>query len=62
MSYGPFIFKDLVVIAAFVSLVAKKVDSRVFDAGEVFLRLKVFEAVGLVPAGREDIEGYLASY
>lgn len=53
---------DLVVVAALKSLVAEEVDGLVGDAiGLLGLVLEVLEAVGLVPASGEDVEGDLAS-
>lgn len=59
MSYRAWILKDLVVVAALVCLVAEEVDCRVLDTGDVFFVGEVVQAVGLVPAGREDVEGDL---
>lgn len=59
MSLGPIILVNLVVVAAFVGLVAEEVNGRVLDARNVLLRCQVLEAVGFVPAGREDVEGDL---
>lgn len=59
MSLGPLVLVNLVVVAAFVGLVAEEVNGLVLDAGDVLLRRQVFEAVGLVPAGGEDVEGNL---
>ena len=53
---------DLVVVAALFGLVAEEVDRGVGDAvGLLGLVLEVRQAVGLVPAGREDVEGDLAA-
>lgn len=59
MSLGPLVLVNLVVVTAFVGLVAEKVNSRVVYAGNVLLRRQVLETVGLVPAGGEDVEGNL---
>lgn len=59
MSLGPLVLKDLIVITTLEDLVAEKVNSRVLDTGNVLLRRQVLEAVGLVPASGEDIEGDL---
>ena len=49
---------DLVVIAALKGLVAKEVDGVVLDAARLLgLVLEVGKAVGLVPAGGEDVKG-----
>lgn len=53
---------DLVVVAALKGLVAEEVDVLVGDAiGLLGIVLDVPEAVGLVPASGEDVEGNLAS-
>lgn len=61
MAHGPLIRENLVVISSRETLVAEEVNSLVLDAGNVFLGLDVLQAVGLVPASREDIEGDLSS-
>lgn len=59
---GPGVLVDLIVVAALEGLVAKEVDGGVLDAtGPLGLVLEVLEAVGLVPAGGEDVEGDLAA-
>lgn len=55
------ILVDLVIVAARVGLVAEKVHGRVVDAGEGIFRGEVLQAVGFVPAGREDVKGDLAT-
>ena len=62
MADSPFVLINLVIIAAFVRLVPKEMDSRVFGTGDILLAFEVLEAVGLIPTCREDVEGYLASY
>ena len=52
---------DLIVIAALKRLVTKEVDGRIFDAGDVLLRLDVLQAERLVPARGEHVEGDLAA-
>lgn len=52
---------DFIVIAADKALVTEKVDVLILDAGDVLLGLDVLQAIGLVPAGREDVEGDLAT-
>jgi hypothetical protein len=48
---------DLVVVTTLVGLVTKEVDSRVLDsAGELRLIFQMLQTIGLVPAGRKDIE------
>jgi hypothetical protein len=57
---GPAVAEDLVVVAALESLVAEEVDRLVLDAtGALGLVLDVLQAVCLVPAGGEDVEGDL---
>lgn len=52
----------LVIVAAREGLVAEEVDGGVLHAvGHVGLVLDVLQAVRLVPAAREDVEGYLAA-
>lgn len=58
----PLVLVDLVVVAALVRLVTEEVDSRKVDAvGQVLVGLDVLQAVRLVPARGEDVEGYLAA-
>jgi hypothetical protein len=53
---------DLVVVAALVGLVAEEVDGGVLDAIRLLgVGLEVAQAVGLIPAGGEDVEGNLAA-
>ena len=60
--HRPLVLVDLEVVAALVRLVAEEVDGREVDAvGQVLVGLDVLQAVGLVPAGGEDVEGYLAA-
>lgn len=61
MSYRAWILKDLIIVAALVCLVAKEVNLRVLDARDIFLVGQVLQAVGLVPAGGEDVEGDLSA-
>lgn len=59
---SPGVLVNLVVVAALEGLVAKEVDGGVLDAvGLLGLVLEVLQAVGLVPAGGEDVEGDLAA-
>jgi hypothetical protein len=59
---GARVLIDLVVVAAVECLVAEEVDLVVLDAaGLGGLGLEVLQAVGLVPAGGEDVEGDLAA-
>lgn len=62
MPNGPGVGVDLVVVAADHGLVAKEMDGSILDsAGLLGLGLEVPQAVGLVPACREDVEGNLAA-
>ena len=61
VAHGARVLEDLVVVAALVSLVAEEVDGAVLDAADLLLGFDVLQAVGLVPAGREDVEGDLAA-
>jgi hypothetical protein len=62
MSHRALVSEDLVVVAALHRLVAEEVDRGVLDASRLLgLVLQVLQAVRLVPAGREDVEGYLAA-
>lgn len=61
MAYGTGIAVDLPIIAAGEGLVAEEVDGFVFDTGDVLLGFNVLQAVGLVPAGGEDVKGDLAT-
>lgn len=48
--------EDLVVIATRVSLVTEEMNILVFDSTLLGIFLEVAKAVGLVPAGRENVE------
>lgn len=62
MPDGPAVGVDLVVVAALEGLVTEEVDGGVgHAAGLPRVVLEVGEAVGLVPAGGEDVEGDLAA-
>lgn len=56
MANGARVGEDLVVVATRVRLVTEEVNVLVFDATLLGVFLKVAQAVGLVPAGRENIE------
>jgi hypothetical protein len=59
---GPGVIVDFPVVSARERLVAKEMDGLVLDAaGLLRLVLEVLEAVGLVPAIGEDVEGDLAT-
>lgn len=62
MPNRPLVLVDLVVVAALVRLVAEEVDGLEVDAvGQVLVGFDVLQAVRLVPAGGEDVEGDLAA-
>lgn len=62
VALGPRVAEDLVVVAALEGLVAEEVDRLVLDAARPLgLALQVLQAVGLVPAVGEDVEGDLAT-
>lgn len=62
MADGPGVAVDLEVVAALERLVAEEVDVLVGDSvGLLGFVLEVLQAVGLVPAGGEDVEGDLAT-
>ena len=53
---------DLPVVPAFVRLVTEEMNVSILDsAWEILLILQVLEAIGLIPALGEDIEGDLAA-
>ena len=62
MPHRPTILIDLIIIAPLIRLIAKEMNSRVIDAGDLFFVFQMLEAVGFVPAGGEDVEGDLAAY
>ena len=56
------VFKDLIVVPTFESLVAEEMNGGVVNAsGQVLLVLDVLQAVSLVPASREHVERDLAA-
>lgn len=62
MANGSLVAEDLVVVAALERLVSEEMDVLVGDSvGLLGLVLEVVQAVGLVPAGGEDVEGDLAA-
>lgn len=62
VAHGPLVVVDLPVVAALHGLVAEEVDRGVLDAaGPLGLVLEVLQAVRLVPARGEDVEGDLAA-
>lgn len=60
MSDRSWVRVDFVVVATSKRFVAEKVDSLVLDTRDVLLGLDVLQAVGLVPAGRENVKRDLA--
>lgn len=52
---------NLVVVSSDETLVAEEVDVLVIGAGKLLLGRNVLQGIGLVPAGREDIERDLAA-
>lgn len=61
MSHGPLVLVNLIVVAAFVRLVAEEVNRRVIDAADFFFFGEVLQAVCFVPPGGEDVERDLAA-
>jgi DNA-binding transcriptional LysR family regulator len=65
MTDRPRILVNLIVVAILEALVAEEVDVLVVYTGEMLswicLRLDMLQAVCLVPAVREDVEGDLAA-
>ena len=62
MADSPRILVDLVVVATLECFVTKEVDGCVVhSAGQILVVLDVLQAVRLVPACREDIEGDLTA-
>lgn len=61
VSNGSGVGIDLPIIATFESLVAKEVDVFVVDPAQSLFSFNVTEAVCLIPTGRENIEGDLAT-
>lgn len=61
VSNGPGVFIDLIIISSDKGLVAEEVDGLVFDARDTLLGFDVLQAVCLVPAGGEDVEGDLTT-
>jgi hypothetical protein len=57
----PGVVVDFPIVTTRVSFVAKEVNGLVFDARDFFFSLNMVQAVSLVPASREDIEGNLTS-
>lgn len=62
MTRSPRITVDFVVVSALKGLVAEEVDLGVLDSAQGLFGLDMAEAVSLIPASWEDIEGDLAAY
>lgn len=61
VAYGAGVAVDFIIVAALEGLVTEEVDGLVLDAALFGFVLEVVEAVSLVPAGGEDIEGDLSA-
>lgn len=61
VSHCPTVLIDLIIISTFVCLISKEMYSRVVNPADLLLRFQVLQAVGLVPAGGEDVKGDLAA-
>ena len=61
MPHRPAIFIDLVIITPLIRLIAKEVNSRVIDAADLLFVFDMLQAICLVPAGGEDVEGDLTA-
>ena len=61
MPHRPAILIDLIIITPLIRLIPKEVNSRIIDAADLFFILEMLQAVCLVPAGGEDVEGDLAA-
>ena len=61
MPHRPTILIDLIIISPLIRLVPKEMNSRVLDPANLFFFFEMLQAVGLVPAGGEDVEGDLAA-
>lgn len=61
VSNRPWIGVDFVIVAASERLVAKEVDGLVLNARDILFSLDVLQTVCLVPTGRKDVKGNLAT-
>lgn len=61
MSNCPWVGVDFVIVAASKCLVAEEVDGLVLGARDIPFSLDVLQAVCLVPTGRKDVKGNLAT-
>ena len=61
MPHRPAILIDLVIITPLIRLIAKEVNSRVIDAADLLFIFDMLQAICLVPASGEDVEGDLAA-
>ena len=55
------VLEDLIIISSFGCLIAKEVDSRIFNTTKRLLCLQVLQAVSFIPACREYIKGNLSA-
>ena len=61
MPHRPAVLIDLVIIAALVCLIAKEVNSGIIDAADLLFILEMLQAICLIPASGENVEGDLAA-
>ena len=61
MSNCPGVGVDLIIVAASKCLVAEEVDGLVLHARDILFSLDVLQTVCLVPTGRKDVKGNLAT-
>lgn len=61
MSHRPLILINLIIIPPLIRLIPEEMNSRILDPADFFFFCQVLQAVGLVPAGGEDVEGDLAA-
>lgn len=61
MPHRPTILIDLIIISPLVRLIPKEMNSRIIDTADLLFFFKMLQAVCLVPAGGEDVEGDLAA-
>jgi len=59
--HRPSILINLIIVAAFVRLVSKEMNSRVVNPTDFLLCFEMLQAVCLVPSGGEDVEGDLTT-
>lgn len=61
MANSPLIREDLVVVSSWETLITEEMDCLILDAGNGLLRLNMLQAVGFIPAIREDIKRDLST-